>query len=92
MTLPQNLKINDIVILAQMPESVIKTTPRTRDGADGIKRVYQRAIDRRSKLKVSFTDEFGRPWVEYVFRNKKNQFEHHAMLIDDDSYNLIPNR
>ena len=72
MTLPEKFRLNDTVILTKMPESVIRTQPRNRDGADGIKRVYQRAVDRRSRLKVSFIDEIGRPWVEYVFRNKKN--------------------
>jgi hypothetical protein len=87
---PVSLNVGDMVILLKIPDSVRVTAPNLRDGADGILRVYQRAMDKRSRLCVTFIDEYGRPWVEYSFKNKRDVFEHHAMLIDDDSYVVVP--
>ena len=89
MTLPALLKIGDVVVLKRLPESVSKSQARLRDGPDGFLRVYQRAIDKKSRLHVDYIDEYSRPWVQYSFKNKSNKYEHHHMLVDDDSYEII---
>jgi hypothetical protein len=90
MTNPADLKIDDRVVMRSIPKSVTQSDPRVRDGIDGILRVYQRAVAKQSRLRVNFMDELGRPWVEYSFRNKRCVWEHHFMLVDDDSYERIP--
>ncbi len=90
MTAASDLRLGNKVVMTKIPESVWRTAPSLRDGPDGILRVYQRAVDRQNRLLVSSIDEFGRPWVKYDFRNKHRQIEYHSMLVDDDSYELIP--
>jgi hypothetical protein len=84
--------VGDAVVMVKVPDSVRRTAPVLRDGPAGILRVYQRAVAKASRLRVSFIDDSGRPWAAYSFRNKSRMIEHHAMLIDDDSYVLAPDK
>ena len=88
MTDYRKLCINDVVILIRIPEPVKMTVCSLRDGPDGILRVYQRAMDKKSMLRVYLIDEYGYPWVEYSFKNKSNIYEYHFMMVDDDAYEL----
>jgi len=85
----RDLKIGDVVVMTRIPDSVLKSHPSVRDGPDGFLRVYQRAVSKLSRLHVTMMDEFGRPWVEYIFRNKGGMTEHHSMLVDDDAYDRV---
>lgn len=89
MTEAQGLQLGDTVVMTRIPPCVVGSSHAVRDGRDGFMRVYQRAVARKSRLTVSFMDSDGRPWVKYRFTNKRGEQEHHAMLIDDDSYERV---
>ena len=89
MTQFSDLKVGDVVKMVRVPQCVLKSPPLLRDGMDGFKRVYQRAVARGSRLRVTWIDEYGFPWVEYQFKNKRGEWEYHAMQVEDDSYDII---
>jgi hypothetical protein len=89
---PGDLQLGDTVVLKRIPASVLRIVPALRDGSDGVLRVYQRACDKASRLRIHLIDELGRPWAEYAFRNKQGGYEFHSLLIDDDSYDLVDRR
>jgi hypothetical protein len=85
----RELRVGDAVRMTKVPSCVWATAPAMRDGPEGILRVYQRAVAKRSRLRVTFVDAHGFPWCEYSFVNKRGGREQHAMQIEDDSYERI---
>jgi len=79
----KQFKIGDVLRMVKVPDSVLSM--KQERGPDGILRVYQRAIARKSRL-VVYEFDFGFPWVQYTFKNKRNKWEYHSMCVDDDSY------
>lgn len=79
----KSFKPGDVLLMTKIPEYIWHTFPDVRDGPDGILRVYQRAVAKKSRLVVDEVNEYG-PWVSYHFRNKRNEWEYHSFVADDD--------
>ncbi len=78
----------DVLRMDRIPDAVLKS-PGFCSRSDALIRVYQRAVAKQSRLVVDYIDEWGHPWVEYQFRNKRGRIEFHSFLIDEDAYTKV---
>jgi hypothetical protein len=59
---------------------------------DCTRRLYRKLIARGRALRVFEIDEYGFPWVRCRFRMKNGRWEHHWLMIDDDSWVRVKRR
>lgn len=56
------------------------------------RRVYKRLIARRRSVRISSIDEWGVPWFWCRFRQKNGSWDHHALGVNDDSWEKVKRR
>jgi hypothetical protein len=85
----RKLRVGDRIRIVRMPsyanEAGITFLPETR-------RLYNKLITRRRSLRVFRIDENGLPWIKCRFRLRNGRWEHHWLVVNDDSWVPVKKR
>jgi len=80
------LNVGDRVRIVSIPGEGIPgyiLMPETR-------RVFKRLIARRRPVRIARIDEYGSPWYDCRFRNRKGRVEYHSLSIMENETNWVP--
>ena len=85
----KTLKPGDRIGIIAIPKPDLEQmAQRMREGkpdAQATVRILQRLRDRKKILRIDHIDEYGYPWFDVEFRNKKGTWEHHSLAVMDNA-------
>ena len=85
------LKPGDRIRIIAIPEQDLEQRRRQQRAGRRIDkdmdtiRILQKLRDKRRVCVIREIDEWGYPWIDYVFKNKQGRWEDHSLAIMDDA-------
>jgi hypothetical protein len=79
----RHLRVGDRIRIVRMPSDA---TTHGYTFLRDTRRLYQMLIARRRPLRIHEVDEWGLPWIRCRFRLRNGSWEHHCLVVNDDSW------